>query len=75
MASLVIAEHDNAALKDATHKTVTAAAAVSSPVHVLVAGENCAAVADAPGRTDRSETCPVPLLRCPAFESRLYRIS
>ena len=27
MASLVIAEHDNAALKDATHKTVTAAAA------------------------------------------------
>jgi electron transfer flavoprotein alpha subunit len=47
MASLVIAEHDNAALKDATHKTVTAAAQVSSPVHVLVAGENCAAVAEA----------------------------
>jgi electron transfer flavoprotein alpha subunit len=47
MASLVIAEHDNASLKDATHKTVTAAAAISAPVHVLVAGENCAAVADA----------------------------
>ena len=47
MASLVIAEHDNVSLKDATHKTVTAAAAVSSPVHILVAGENCAAVADA----------------------------
>jgi electron transfer flavoprotein alpha subunit len=47
MASLVIAEHDNAALKDATHKTVTAAAAISSPVHVLIAGEACAAVADA----------------------------
>ena len=47
MASLVIAEHDNAALKDATHKTVTAAAAISAPVHVLVAGENCAAVAEA----------------------------
>ncbi|HVW72827.1 MAG TPA: electron transfer flavoprotein subunit alpha/FixB family protein [Rhizomicrobium sp.] len=47
MASLVIAEHDNAALKDATHKTVTAAAAVSSPVHVLVAGSNCTAVAEA----------------------------
>jgi electron transfer flavoprotein alpha subunit len=45
--SLVIAEHDNVSLKDATHKTVTAAAAVSSPVHVLVAGENCQAVADA----------------------------
>ncbi|HEY4077441.1 MAG TPA: electron transfer flavoprotein subunit alpha/FixB family protein [Rhizomicrobium sp.] len=47
MASLVIAEHDNISLKDATHKTVTAAAAISTPVHVLVAGENCAAVADA----------------------------
>jgi electron transfer flavoprotein alpha subunit len=47
MASLVIAEHDNASLKDATHKTVTAAAAISSPVHILVAGENCATVADA----------------------------
>jgi electron transfer flavoprotein alpha subunit len=47
MASLVIAEHDNAVLKDATHKTVTAAAAISTPVHVLVAGENCVAVADA----------------------------
>ncbi|MEY4964826.1 MAG: hypothetical protein RL274_409 [Pseudomonadota bacterium] len=47
MTSLVIAEHDNVSLKDATHKTVTAAAAVSSPVHILVAGENCAAVADA----------------------------
>ena len=47
MASLVIAEHDNAALKDATHKTVTAAAQVSTPVHILVAGENCAPVAQA----------------------------
>jgi electron transfer flavoprotein alpha subunit len=47
MASLVIAEHDNTALKDATHKTVTAAAEVSSPVRVLVAGENCTAVAEA----------------------------
>ncbi len=47
MASLVIAEHDNTVLKDATHKTVTAAAEVSQPVHVLVAGESCAAVAEA----------------------------
>ena len=47
MASLVLAEHDNAALKDATHKTVSAAAQISTPVHVLVAGENCGAVADA----------------------------
>jgi electron transfer flavoprotein alpha subunit len=50
MTSLVIADHDNANLKDATHKTVTAALAVSAPVHVLVAGENCAAVAEAAAR-------------------------
>jgi electron transfer flavoprotein alpha subunit len=47
MASLVLAEHDNKNLSDATAKTVTAAAAISTPVHVLVAGENCGAVADA----------------------------
>lgn len=47
MASLAIAEHDNTSLKDATAKTVTAAAQVSAPVHVLVAGSNCAAVAEA----------------------------
>ena len=47
MASLVLAEHDNKALNDATAKTVTAAAQVSAPVHVLVAGENCGSVAEA----------------------------
>jgi electron transfer flavoprotein alpha subunit len=47
MAALVLAEHDNKTLSDATAKTVTAAAAISTPVHVLVAGENCGAVADA----------------------------
>ena len=47
MASLVLAEHDNEALKDATHKTVRAAAQISTPVHILVAGENCGAVAEA----------------------------
>jgi electron transfer flavoprotein alpha subunit len=47
MASLVIAEHDNQNLKDATAKTVTAAAAVSTPVHILVAGQGCDAVAAA----------------------------
>ena len=47
MASLVVAEHDNKTLKDATAKTVTAAAQVSAPVHVLVAGSDCEAVANA----------------------------
>ena len=47
MAALVIAEHNNQLLNDATARTVTAAAAVSTPVHVLVAGHDCAAVAGA----------------------------
>jgi electron transfer flavoprotein alpha subunit len=47
MASLVIAEHDNKSLKEATGKVVTAAAQVSAPVHVLVAGQGADAVAAA----------------------------
>jgi electron transfer flavoprotein alpha subunit len=38
MAVLLIAEHDNKALKDATHKALTAAAQMGGDVHVLVAG-------------------------------------
>jgi len=45
MAVLVVADHDNATLKDNTHKTVTAALAISTDVDVLVAGTNTAAVA------------------------------
>jgi len=47
MASLVIAEHDNKSLKDATAKVVTAASQLGQPVHVLVAGQNAQAAADA----------------------------
>lgn len=39
MAILVVAEHDNASLKDATHKTVTAAKAMGGDVDVLIAGK------------------------------------
>jgi electron transfer flavoprotein alpha subunit len=46
MTSLVIAEHDNKTLKDATAKTVAAAALLGAPVHILVAGHNCAGIAD-----------------------------
>ena len=45
MAVLVIADHDNVSLKDNTHKTVTAALAISGDVDVLVAGQGVAAVA------------------------------
>jgi electron transfer flavoprotein alpha subunit len=47
MAVLVVAEHDNASLKDATNKVVTAAKALSSDVDVLVAGEGAGAAASA----------------------------
>ena len=47
MSVLVIAEHDNAALKGATLNTVAAAGKLGGPVHVLVAGADCRAAADA----------------------------
>jgi electron transfer flavoprotein alpha subunit len=50
MAALVIAEHDNASVKGATLNTVTAALACGGEVHVLVAGANAAAAAQAAAR-------------------------
>jgi electron transfer flavoprotein alpha subunit len=47
MVALVIAEHDNGSLKGSTHHTVTAAAQCGGEVHVLVAGSNCGAAAEA----------------------------
>lgn len=45
MATLVIAEHDNASLKGSTRHTVTAAAQCGAAVHILVAGHHCGPVA------------------------------
>ena len=47
MSVLVIAEHDNASIKGATLNTVTAAVACGGDVHVLVAGHNAGAAAQA----------------------------
>ncbi|TNF34346.1 MAG: electron transfer flavoprotein subunit alpha/FixB family protein [Gammaproteobacteria bacterium] len=47
MAILVVAEHDNKALKGATLNTVAAAKAIGGDIAVLVAGAGCAAVAEA----------------------------
>ncbi|MDX1489857.1 MAG: FAD-binding protein [Pseudohongiellaceae bacterium] len=47
MSVLVIAEHDNAALKPATLSAITAAAAIGEEIVVLVAGASCADVATA----------------------------
>jgi electron transfer flavoprotein alpha subunit len=50
MATLLIAEHDNASIKDATNKALTAAAALGADVDVLVAGQNAKGAADAAAR-------------------------
>jgi electron transfer flavoprotein alpha subunit len=52
MAVLILAKHDNSSLNDATAKTVTAAKAMGGDITVLVAGNNCAAVAEAAAKLD-----------------------
>jgi len=47
MTSLVIAEHDNVALKSATLSVVSAARKIGADVHVLVAGSGCRSAAEA----------------------------
>jgi len=44
---LLLAEHDNVSLKDATARTLTAAVALGGEVHVLVAGKDCGGAAAA----------------------------
>ena len=41
MTTLLVAEHDNKTVKDATLKALTAAKAMGGDVHVLVAGKEC----------------------------------
>ena len=52
MTTLLLAEHDNKTLKDATNKALTAAKALGADVHVLVAGKGCRAVAEAAAKLD-----------------------
>jgi electron transfer flavoprotein alpha subunit len=52
MPTLLLAEHDNKSLKDATNKALTVAKALGTEVHVLVAGSGCKAVADAAAKLD-----------------------
>ena len=47
MSALVIAEHDNVSLKGSTLNTITAAIQCGGEVHVLVAGHDCQAAAQA----------------------------
>src|SRR5262245_23442620 len=52
MTTLLVAEHDNKLLKDATNKALTAAKALGGDVHVLVAGKGCRPVAEAAAKLD-----------------------
>lgn len=55
MSILVVAEHDNSQLHEATAKTVSAAKALGQGIHILVAGQDCAAVAEAAARLEGVE--------------------
>ena len=50
--TLLVAEHDNAALKDATAKALTAAKAIGGEIDILVAGHKCGPAAEAAARLD-----------------------
>ncbi|HXH01687.1 MAG TPA: FAD-binding protein [Candidatus Competibacteraceae bacterium] len=69
MSILVLAEHDNAHLKPATLNAVTAAAQIGGEIHVLVAGANCGAVAEAAAQV--AGVAKVLLADSPALEHQL----
>ena len=69
MTTLLIAEHDNKVLKDATHKALTAARALGADVHVLVAGNQCQSVAQEASTLDAVNK--VLLAENPAYEHML----
>jgi electron transfer flavoprotein alpha subunit len=69
MPTLLIAEHDNTSLKDATTKALTAVKAIGADVHVLVAGEGCKAVAEAAAKLDGVKK--VLLAEAPAYQHML----
>ena len=52
MAVLLLAEHDNETLNDATAKTVTAAALMGGDIHILCAGSGCQGVAAEAAKLD-----------------------
>jgi len=69
MTALLLAEHDNKVLKDATAKALTAAKALGGDVHVLVAGKDCRAVADSAAKL--AGVAKVLLADAPAYEHML----
>ncbi len=52
MSTLVLADHDNATLKQVTRSVIAAAKAIGGDIHVLIAGSNCAGAAAAAAKCD-----------------------
>ena len=69
MATLLLADHDNNTVKDSTAKALTAARALGAPVHILVAGTNCKAAAEAAAKLEGVEK--VIVADAPAYEHAL----
>ena len=69
MPTLLLADHDNKSLKDATAKALTAAKALGADVHILVVGHNCRAAAEAAAKLDGVKK--VLLADVPAYEHLL----
>jgi electron transfer flavoprotein alpha subunit len=45
--TLLLADHDNATLNEATARALTAALAIGGDIHILVAGKDCSPAAEA----------------------------
>jgi electron transfer flavoprotein alpha subunit len=69
MPTLLIAEHHNNTLRDATAKAVTATKTLGGDVHVLVAGLNCRPVAEQAAKLDG--VSKVLLAEAPCYEHAL----
>jgi electron transfer flavoprotein alpha subunit len=69
MTILVVAEHDNQALKGSTLNTVAAAAVIGGELHVLVAGSGCQSVAD--GAAKVAGVAKVLLADAPQYKDEL----
>jgi electron transfer flavoprotein alpha subunit len=69
MATLLVAEHDNKTLKDATYKALTAVKVMGADVDVLIAGKDCKGAADAAAKLDGVKK--VLLADAPVYEHQL----
>ena len=69
MTTLLLADHDNQTIKDSTAKALTAARALGAPVHILVAGTNCKAAAEAAAKLEGVEK--VLVADAPAYQHAL----